>query len=251
MRVRNFGHREIGKHAKGSKKILMIVSDPLIKICLQETRNCNAFLPLSRETGGSSNRKIIIRRFLQLHLICTKACSRAFLAYSHRVSGNHHPSFFSAFFFYFFFFFLYPFSPCGFYAMCHTRVRACSLSLLAWPCVQIAFRCVHRGLNDIALFRIERQMAFSSFNPPSFLISRALFTPHARYSPTVNRWNASLPFFAIFERLVYSRGPFFASLNTPYLGHFIFIQRLHASKLIVNSFCPYTSGFSNWTLKLK
>lgn len=44
------------------------------------------------------------------------------------------------------------------------------------------FERVHRGLNDIALFRIERQMASFPFNPLLLLILPRLFTLRARYS---------------------------------------------------------------------
>lgn len=115
------------------------------KFVCEETRDRNAASPFLRtrdhRIGKSSSA-----------VSCNygQSRSRAFLAciytriyvYSHRVSGNHHPSFFPL---------LYP-PRCPNHAL--SVALACVPGWLRADRISVR---VHRGLNDIALFRIERQ----------------------------------------------------------------------------------------------
>lgn len=89
------------------------------EICLRRNARSQRRFPLFTY-AGSSDRKIIIRRFLQLWTKPFACVSGVYIhmytcIYSHRVSGNHHPSFFPL---------LYPPSVPQSRSLCRTRVRA-------------------------------------------------------------------------------------------------------------------------------
>lgn len=77
----------------GTRKSVLGSERSSLEICLQETRDCNAFFPLLLETrdhriGKSSS--VVSCNYDPMH----KSVRVRFSSYSHRVSGNHHPSFF-------------------------------------------------------------------------------------------------------------------------------------------------------------